>query len=262
MRIHPTAIIDPKAQLADDVEVQAFTLIGPDVVIGPGTVVGPHCVVTGRTVLGRDNLLYSGAQIGVRSQDLKHRDDLVGRTTIGDRNVFREHVTVSACTLSSYDEEHRVTSIGDDCMFMAYSHVAHDCHVASGVIMANCASLSGHVDVEEHAIIAGLTGIHQECIIGTMAFVAGMTRVTKDAPPYMIVEGNPAICCGPNVVGLKRNGLSAHKRAQIKEMYRIMYRSSLNTTQALHEIEARVTESEERARFLEFFRRTIRGVIK
>ncbi|HNR35705.1 MAG TPA: acyl-ACP--UDP-N-acetylglucosamine O-acyltransferase [Candidatus Hydrogenedentes bacterium] len=262
MKIHPTAIVDPQAELDESVEVQAFTIIGPHVRIGANTIVGPHCVLDGRTVIGERNHFFSGAQIGILSQDLKHRPDLIGRTTIGNDNLFREHVTVSACTLTSRDEEHRVTSIGNHCMFMAYTHVAHDCHVGDGVIMANCASLAGHVEVEDKAILGGLSGVHQECVVGRMAFVGGLSRVARDVPPYMIVDGNPARCCGPNSVGLKRNGLDAAQRARIKAMYKIMFRSNLNTTQAIHEIEASVEDSEERTCFLEFVRRSLRGITK
>jgi len=262
MSIHPTAIVDPRAEIADDAVIEAFTLIGPDVRVGSGTIVGPHCVLTGRTVIGTNNRLYSGCQIGILSQDLKHKAGLVGRTIIGDGNMLREHVTVSASTMTSYDDDHRVTSIGGGCLLMAYSHVAHDCHVGDGVIMANCASLAGHVDIEDKASIGGLCGIHQECVVGTMAFVGGLTRVSKDVPPYMIVEGNPARCHGPNVVGLRRNGLDARARARIKQMYKIVFRSDLNTTQALHEVEATVEDSDERARFLEFVQRSIRGITK
>ena len=262
MKIHPTALVHPDAELAEGVEVQAFTIIGPHVKIGPGTVVGPHCVLNGRTVIGEENHIYSGAQIGVLSQDLKHKQGLIGRTQIGNHNIIREHVTVSACTLTSSDEEHRVTSIGDYCMLMAYSHVAHDCHVGSGVVMANCASLAGHVEVEDRAILGGLSGVHQECVVGTMSFVGGLSRVARDAPPYMIVDGNPARCCGPNTVGLKRNGLDTIQRNRIKQMYKIMFHSDLNTTQAIHEIETSVENCDERAHFLEFVRRSIRGVTK
>ena len=262
MKIHPTAIIDPKAELTEDVEVQAFSIIGPHVQIGKGTIVGPHCVLDGRTVIGENNRLFSGAQIGVLSQDLKHRPELIGRTEIGNGNLFREHVTVSASTMESYDEEHRVTSIGDNCMFMAYAHVAHDCHVGSTVVMANCASLAGHVTIEDRAILGGLCGIHQECVVGTLAFVGGLSRVAKDAPPYMICDGNPARCCGPNTVGLKRNDFTPERRSLIKKMYKIMFRSDLNTLQALHEIETVVEDCEERAHFLEFVRQSIRGITK
>lgn len=248
--------------MADDVEVQAFSIIGPHVKIGSGTIVGPHCVIDGRTVLGKNNQLFSGAQIGVLSQDLKHRSGLIGRTEIGDGNLFREHVTVSACTMSSSDEEHRVTSVGSNGMFMAYSHVAHDCHVGNRVIMANCASLAGHVNVEDGAILGGLVGIHQECVVGSLAFVGGLSRVAKDVPPFMIVDGNPAVCGGPNTVGLKRNGYDVPQRARIRQMFKIMFRSDLNTTQALHEIETSVEESPERAHFVDFIRNSIRGITK
>jgi UDP-N-acetylglucosamine acyltransferase len=262
MKIHPTALVDPQAEIADSAEVQAFTIVGPHVKIGPGTVVGPHCVLDGRTVIGAGNRFFSGSQIGVLSQDLKHKPGMIGRTVIGDGNVFREHVTVSACTMTSYDDEHRVTSIGDHCMLMAYAHVAHDCHMGSGVIMANCASLAGHVEVEDKAILGGLSGIHQECVIGKMAFIGGLSRVARDVPPFMIVDGNPAHCCGPNSVGLKRNGLDNAQRACIKQIYKIMFRSDLNTTQALHEIERSVEESEERTHFLDFVRNSLRGITK
>ena len=262
MTIHPTAIVDPKAEVAQDAEIKPFTIIGPHVVIGSGTIVGPHCVITGRTVIGKNNHFYSGCQIGVLSQDLKHKEGLIGRTLIGDNNVLREHVTVSASTMTSYDDEHRTTSLGNSCLLMAYAHVAHDCHVGDFVVMANCASLSGHVDVEERAILGGLSGVHQECVIGMLAFVGGMTRVTKDVPPYMIVEGNPGRCHGPNSVGLRRAGLDTEARQRIKQMYKIVFRSDLNTTQALHEIEATIEESNERNHFVDFVRKSLRGITK
>jgi len=262
MNIHPTAIIDSRAELADDVEVQAYTIIGPHVRIGAGSIVGPHCVFDGRTEIGERNEFFSGSQIGVLSQDLKHDRDFTGRTRIGNANIFREHVTVSASTMSRADDDDRVTSIENDCMFMAYSHVAHDCHVGSHVIMANCAALSGHVDVEDRAIIGGLSGVHQECSVGKLAFVGGLSRVAKDVPPFMIVDGNPARCCGPNVVGLKRYGMDSARRGHIKQMFKIMFRSNLNTTQAIEEILNVVEDIEDREHFLSFVRRSVRGIIK
>lgn len=262
MKIHPSAIIDPNAELADDVEVQAFSIIGPHVKIGSGTIIGPHCVIDGRTEMGEENRTYSGAQIGVLSQDLKHKGDLIGRCVIGNGNAIREHVTISACTMTGPDDEERVTSVGDRCMFMAYSHVAHDCHVGSRVIMANCASLAGHVTVENGAILGGLVGIHQECVVGSLAFVGGVSRVAKDVPPYMIVDGNPATCCGPNTVGLKRNGYDTAARARIRQMYKIMFRSDLNTTQALQEIENSVEACADRDHFVDFVRKSVRGITK
>jgi UDP-N-acetylglucosamine acyltransferase len=254
--------VDAGAELDSSVEVGPYAIIGPHVRIGPGTVVGPHAVIEGRTEMGRDNHIFAGAQIGKLSQDLKHKEGLIGRTRIGDRNQIREYVTISASTLETPDDEHRLTDIGDDCLLMAYTHIAHDCKVGNGVIMANCASLSGHVRVDDRATIGGLSGIHQECAIGTLSFIGGLSRVNKDVPPYMIVEGNPGRCHGPNSVGLRRAGMSPGQRGHLKQMYRLVYRAGLNTTQALQEIEARVPESKERDIFVEFVRSSLRGITK
>ncbi len=261
MRIHQWAIVDPKAELADDVEIDAFSIIGPHVSIGKGTRIGPHCVITGRAVIGEFNQFFSGAQIGILCQDRKHKEGLIGRVQIGDHNQFREHVTVSASTMSSYDDDHRVTIIGSNSLFMACTHVAHDCHLGDQIIMSNNAMLGGHVDVEDGAILSGGCGVHQECVIGRLAFIGGMTRVTKDVPPFMLVEGNPARCYGPNSVGLRRAGYSQEARARIKTMYKILYWSDLNTTQALQDIETRVEDSVERNQFIDFVRKSIRGCI-
>lgn len=261
-KIHATAIIDPGAVLDDTVEVQPYTIIGPHVHIGAGTVVGPHCVIEGRTRIGSNNRIFSGAQIGVLSQDLKHDMQFVGRCEIGDNNVLREHITISASTMSSFEDEHRVTSIDDNCLLMAYCHVAHDCRVGSNVIMANAATLSGHVIVEDKVVLGGLSAIHQFCTVGTMAMIGGCSALTKDVPPYMLVDGNPAKCAGPNTVGLRRNGLDEATRRRIKTMYKIIFRSDLNTTQALHEIEAAVPECPERERFVDFIRKSIRGITR
>lgn len=262
MKIHSTAIVHPDAQLTEDVEVQAFSIIGPQVSIGAGTVVGPHCVIEGNTTIGERNRFFSGAQIGVLSQDKKHEEGLVGTTIIGDDNQLREHTSVSASTMEEDADDHRVTTIGNHCLMMASSHVAHDCHVGNNIIMANCVCLSGHVDVHDWAIIGGLSGVHQFSVVGTMAFVGGMTRVHKDAPPFMIIEGNPSRCVGLNMVGLKRRGLDKDQRNCIKQMYKIMYRSNLNTTQALREIENSVEDCSVRTIFLDFVRKSARGIIK
>ncbi len=259
--IHPTAIIDPRAELASGVEVHPYSIIGPHVRIGPGTVVGPHVVIQGRTVIGRRNMIYSGAQVGVVSQDMKHDPNCVGRTIIGDRNIIREHVTISASTMHAPDEEHRVTQIGSDCLFMAYSHVAHDCVVGNHVWMANSAALAGHCTVQDYAILGGLVGVHQDARIGRYAFIGGMTRAVKDCAPFMIVEGNPGRCRGPNAVGLHRHGFSAAAIERIKEMYRLLYRGGLNTSQALARIEEEIADSDERDIILAFYRSTKRGVI-
>ena len=262
MNIHATAVIHPEADLAEDIEVQPYAIIGPQVRIGAGTVVGPHAVIDGDTVIGERNRIFSGAQIGVQSQDLKDIPALVGRTVLGDDNIIREFVTISASTRLAEDDGN-VTSLGDNCLLMAYCHVAHDCHVGNHVIMANTASLSGHVEVDDRVTIGGFAGVHQECRIGRYAFLGGMVRCIKDAPPYMIVEGQETLrCAGPNSIGLQRQGFDADARKRIKTIYKIMYRSRLNTTQALEEIERSVPESEERRVFVEFARNSKRGIIK
>ncbi len=260
MKIHPSAIVDSKAELDEGVEVQAFSIVGPHVRIGSGTVVGPHCVIDGRTILGKNNLIFAGAQVGSRCQDLKHKPEFVGRCEIGDGNMIREYVTISASTMSSYEDEHRVTTMGNGCLLMANAHVAHDCSLGNNVIMANSVALAGHVRVEDRANIGGLSAVHQFCVVGTMSMVGGMTRIWHDVLPYMLVDGNPARCCGPNTVGLKRHGLTDEGRARIKAMYKIFYRSNMNTTQATHEIEAQVEDSDERTYILDFIGKSIRGI--
>lgn len=260
MNIHSTAIVHPTAVLAEDVEVQAFTIIEANVHIGAGSKIGPHCVIGAGTVMGTNNRAFSGAQIGVMPQDLKHKQGAAGKTRVGDHNVFREFVTISSSTDYGDGDDHKVTSIGSDCLFMACSHVGHDCVVGDRVIMANCAALAGHVAVQEKAIIGGLSGVHQFCTVGTMAFLGAMSRVAQDALPYMILAGQPTVCHGPNVVGLERNGMSKEAISCVRKMYKLLYRSHLNTSQALRAIEEHVEDCEERRVILDFIRQSKRGI--
>lgn len=261
-KIHPTAIIDPSAELADDVEVMPYTIIEEQVQIGSGCIIGPHCVIGKGTVMGANNRTYSGAQIGVSPQDLKHLTDAVGKTLIGDNNTFRESMTVSSSTVYSMDDMERATRIGDNCLFMACSHIAHDCTVGSRVILANSAALAGHVEVQSGAILGGLSGVHQFCRVGAMAFIGGMSRINMDALPYMIMEGHPARCYGPNVVGLTRNGFSKETVAQIRRIYKLLYRSGLNTSQALKEMEKTVEECDEKRILIDFVKSSKRGILR
>lgn len=262
MAIHSTAIIHPKAELAEDVEVGPYSIIEAGVQVGRGTVIGPYCVLTGRTTVGENNHFFSGAQIGILSQDLKHKAGLVGRTVIGDNNLLREFVTISASTMEKDEDETRATSIGSNCLLMACTHVGHDSVLGDGVVMANNAALSGHVTINDHVTIGGLTGIHQFCRVGTQAFVGGMSRINMDVPPYMIVEGHPARCYGPNVVGLKRHGFDADARTHIKMIYKILYRTGLNISQALEQIRRAVPACPERENLLEFVKTSTRGLLK
>lgn len=260
MRIHSSAIIDSTAELAGDVEVQAFTIIEAKVKIGAGSVIGPHCVIGSGAIMGENNRCYSGAQVGVVPQDLKHLKGAIGKTVIGNGNVFREFVTISSSTEYGDGNEDKVTMIGDNCLFMACSHVGHDCHLGNQVIMANSAGLAGHVEIHDKAIIGGLSGIHQFCVIGRMAFIGAMSRVGKDALPYMILAGHPTLCRGPNALGLERNGISKEAIANLRKMYKLLYRSDLNTSQALAAIEREVEECEERTVIVDFIRNSQRGI--
>lgn len=262
MNIHPMAIVHPDAELAADVEVQAFSIIGPRVRIGRGTIVGPHCVLDGDTIIGEHNRFSSGAQVGIPTQDLKHDLSLVGKTRIGDRNVVREFATITASTVPSADQADRMTSIGNDNLLMTYVHIGHDCHVDNHCIIASYCALAGHVDVHDYANIAGMAAFHQDVRVGAHAFIGGMSRVTMDCAPYMITAGNPPRCAGPNAVGMERRGVSPEARARVKELHRIMFRSKLNTTQALAEVERSVDASPERDYFVEFVRNSARGVTK
>jgi len=262
MKIHPTAIVHPGAQLAEGVEVQPYSIIGAHVRIGAGTVVGPHCVIDGDTVIGEDNRISATAQIGIRTQDLKHNPALPGQVRIGHRNTIREFVTISTSTMQTADQVDRVTSLGDDNLLMCYVHVGHDCHIGSHCIIANSVGISGHIEIGDYANIAGVAALHQEVRVGPYAFVGGMSRVVMDCAPYMITGGIPIRCTSPNMIGLERRGFSPEARARVKEIHRIMFRSKLNTTQALAEIERSVDDSPERQCFIDFVRGSIRGITK
>jgi UDP-N-acetylglucosamine acyltransferase len=219
-------------------------------------------VIDGDTVIGEGNRFASGAQIGILTQDLKHNPDLPGQTRIGDRNVIREFATITASTMQTADQADRVTSVGDDNLIMTYVHLGHDCHVGNHCIIASYSGLSGHVDVFDHANIAGMVALHQEVRVGSYSFVGGMSRITMDCAPFMITAGIPPKVSAPNSVGMERRGMTPEARARVKEMYKIAFRSKLNTSQALAEIERSVEDSPERTVFLDFVRGSLRGVTK
>lgn len=262
MKIHPTAIVHPDAVLAADVEVQPYAIVGPNVRIGAGTVIGPHCVVDGNTTIGERNRFFPGGQIGAPSQDLKSAPDLCGRLVIGNDNVIREFVTLTSNTMRDAKEKDRVTSIGNGNLLMCYVHVGHDCKIGNNAVVASYAGLSGHVEVHDYANVGGLTALHQYTRVGSYSFVGGMSGISKDCLPYMLSSGFPCHCHGPNTVGLKRAGFDKAARMRIKEMYKILCRSNLNTSQALQEIRRSVDDSPERRYLLEFIESSDRGVTK
>lgn len=260
MNIHPTAIVHPDAVLAADVVVQPYAVIGQHVRIGAGTVVGPHCVIDGQTTIGERNQFFPGGQIGVRSQDLKSAPELQGRLTVGNDNVIREFVTLTANTMRNPEEKDRLTSLGNGNLLMCYVHVGHDCRIGNNTVIASYVGLSGHVEVHDYANVGGLSALHQFTRVGSYAFVGGMSGVSKDCLPYMLSSGYPCHSHGPNVIGLKRAGFDKAARGRIKEMYKILCRSNLNTTQALQEIQRSVDDSPEKRYLLDFIESSDRGV--
>jgi UDP-N-acetylglucosamine acyltransferase len=236
-RIHPTAIVSAGAELDSSVVVGAYSLIGPKVRIGAGTVVGPHCVIEGQTTIGCDNHFYQFNSIGAISQDIVHATqhaDFPAQLVIGDRNTVREFCTFNSAT----HKEEGITRIGSDNWFMAYVHIAHDCQVGSHTIMANQATLAGHVHVGDWAVIGGLSGIHQFVHVGAHAMIGFQSHVAQDVPPFMTVEGHPLVVRAINLVGLKRRDFSAARLDAIKKMHRALYRDGLTLDDAKIQIAA------------------------
>jgi UDP-N-acetylglucosamine acyltransferase len=255
--IDARAIVSPQAQLAADVTVGPFTIIGPDVRIGTGTVVGPHVVINGPTSIGAGNRIFQFASIGDAPQDKKYQGEPT-RLEIGDRNVFRENCTVNRGT--THDKG--VTRIGSDNLFMAYSHVAHDCFVGSNTVFANCAALGGHVEIGDWVILGGLTAVHQFTKIGAHAFLAGGAIVTRDVPPYIMVAGNPAQPHSVNSEGLKRRGFTEEHVRNIREAYRILYRSDLKLSEALEKMQLLAAKQPEVRVFVDFIGTSTRSIVR
>lgn len=231
--IHTSAVIDPSAELDTEVEVGPYAVIGPGVRIGRGTRIGPHAVLRGPTDIGTYNRIFQFASVGEDPQDTKYGGEQT-RLVIGDRNVIREFTTLHRGTV----QDAGVTRVGDDNLLMAYTHVAHDCQIGSHVIMANAASLAGHVHVQDWAILGGFTIVHQFCRIGAHCFSAMGSVVTRDVPPYVMVSGHPAEPRGINVEGLRRHGFDAATVARIKSGYRALYKSGRKLEDALGEMRA------------------------
>jgi UDP-N-acetylglucosamine acyltransferase len=255
--IDSRAIVSPKAQLAANVTVGPFSIIGPDVQIGPGTIVAPHVVINGPTVIGADNHFFQFASIGDAPQDKKYKGEPT-RLEIGDRNVFRENCTVNRGT--THDKG--VTRVGSDNLFMAYSHVAHDCQVGSKTVFANCAALGGHVEIGDWVILGGLTAVHQFVKIGAHAFLAGGAIVTRDVPPYVMVAGNPATPHMVNSEGLKRRGFTEEQVRNIKDAYRILYRSDLRLSEALEKLQPSAAANSEIRAFVDFIGTSTRSIVR
>lgn len=255
--IDSRAVINPKAELAEDVKVGPFSIIGPDVQIDAGTEIGPHVVIKGPTSIGKDNQIYQFTSIGEDPQDKKYADE-VTRLEIGDRNVIREFCTMHRGTL----QDQGLTKIGDDNLFMAYTHVAHDCVIGDHVIMANGASIAGHVHVGDHAILGGFTLVHQFTQIGEYSFSAMGSAITQDIPPFVMVGGRPTRPHGINSVGMERNGKSPEVIRQIRQAYKILYKNNLRLEDAIEEMEGMAGESNELSNMVSFLRNVTRGILR
>jgi len=255
--IHPTAIVDPQAELAADVSVGAYAVIGAGVVLGAGCRIGPHAVLLGPTRMGAGNEVWQFASIGDIPQDKKYGGE-VTLLEIGDRNRFRECATVNRGTVTGAG----TTRIGSDNLFMAYTHVAHDCVVGNHCVLANCATLAGHVELDDWVILGGFAGIHQFCKIGMHAFLANNAAATRDVPPYVMVAGAPAEPKGINAEGLKRRGFDAAQIANIKAGYKVLYRSGLKLSEASAELGRLAAEQPELRAFVEFLPRVTRSLVR
>lgn len=225
--IHPTAIIDPKAQLDSSVEVGAYSMIGPHVSIDAGTVIGPHVVIEGHTTIGKDNKFFQFSSIGAAPQDKKWAGEPT-RLEVGDRNTVREFCTFNTGTV----QDKGVTRLGNDNWISAYVHLAHDCQVGSNTIFSNNAQLAGHVEVGDWVILSGYAGVHQFCKIGAHAFVGMYTSLTQDVPPFVLVSGNPAGAHGVNIEGMKRRGFTRPQIDAVRASYKTIYRSNLTLEEA------------------------------
>ena len=255
-KIHPTAVIDPRAEIDAGCEIGPYCVIGADVRLGEGCWLQHHVSLSGPSKIGAGNKFHAFASIGQQTQDLKYASEPT-HLSVGDDNTFREFTTVHRGTApGSY------TRIGSRGNFLAYSHIAHDCIVGDGVIFSNNGTLAGHVEVEDYAIIGGLTAVHQFCRIGRHAITGGCSKIVQDVPPFMIADGNPAKVRSYNKVGLERHGFSEEAQRAIKEAYRLIYRSELNLQQAAEQIRAELAGSPEVEQLLQFVTASPRGIVK
>lgn len=256
-RIHPQAIVDPSARLAEDVEVGPWTLIGPDVEIGAGSVIGPHVVIRGPTTIGQHNKIFQFSSVGEDCQDKKYNGEPT-RLIIGDHNVIREGCTLHRGTV----QDRGVTTIGSHNLLMAYVHVAHDCIVGDHIIMANNATIAGHVRVGDGAILGGFTTVHQFCHLGAWSMSAANSAVFKDIPAYVMVGGNPASAHGMNFEGMRRRGFSPELVAALRRAYKVVYRQGLTLQDALKALEEPAQQFTEIALYRDSIVASTRGITR
>lgn len=257
MKIHQTAIIDKKVQLGENVDIGPYVIVKGNVEIGDGTVIDAHVYIDGRTKVGKNCHIYAGAVIGTSPQDVGYKGDQ-SSVIIGDDNVIREYVTI-------HRSKHRngITSIGNENFFMGSVHIAHDCKIGNKVVIVNYSAATGHVVIEDSAFVSGMVGIHQFVRIGTMAMIGGMSKITQDVPPYIMVDGHPAKPYGLNRVGLVRNKVSQNARAELKKAYKILYGKNTAIDKAISVIKDELDLSLPEIRhFVDFIESSKRGICK
>jgi UDP-N-acetylglucosamine acyltransferase len=259
--IHPTALVDPAAEIDSSVVIGPYSIVGPQVRIGAGTEIGPHCVIDGVTTIGRDNRFYRYCSIGGMPQDKKYSGEPT-RLEIGDRNTVREFTTFNTGTV----QDGGVTTLGSDNWIMAYVHIAHDCHVGNNTILANGVQLGGHVSVGDWAILGGLTGVHQFSTVGAHSMTGGNSSLMQDTPPYVLAAGNPCRPVGINIEGLKRRGFSPAVISALRDAYKAIYRRGLSLDEARAELRERQRTEPETQEvlqvLLDFLDKSRRGIIR
>jgi UDP-N-acetylglucosamine acyltransferase len=254
--IHQTAVIHPRAEIGVGCDIGPYCVIGEHVVLGDGCKLHSHVVIDGHTTLGKENQIFPFASIGMKTQDLKWQGGSP-RVQIGDRNTFRESVTIN-CATNNGD----VTVVGSDNHILAYSHIAHDARLGDHIIISNVGTLAGHVIVEDHAVIGGLAAIHQFCRVGRMSMIGGCSKVVQDVPPFMIVDGNPGVTRAVNKVGLERNGVSEEVQVALKQAFKLLFREGLTLANASTRIEAELPGLAEVSHLIQFARTSERGLCK
>ena len=255
--VHPSAVVSPKARIGSGCFIGPFSIVGDDVELGDGVRLESHVVVDGHTFIGDETIVFPFVSIGLPAQDLKYKGE-PSETRIGRRNHIREFVTIHRGTAGGG----MLTQIGDDCLLMAQAHVAHDCLIGDGVIMANAATLAGHVTIEDGANVGAYSGIHQFCRVGREAYIGGYSVIVKDALPYALTVGNHARCYGLNGTGMKRRGYSREVIQALHRAFHLLLSSKLNTSQALEKIKEEISSSPEVDGLVQFIQASSRGVVK
>lgn len=256
VQIHPSAVVDAKAQIGAGTIIGPYCVVAAEVVLGPDCWLQHHVTLNGPLRAGARNKFYACCSIGQQTQDLKYQGEPT-YLEIGDENTFREFVTINRSTLSAGK-----TRVGNRGNFLAYSHIGHDCTVGDAVVFSNNGTLAGHVQVGDHAVIGGLTAVHQFCRIGRFAITGGCSKIVQDVPPFMIADGNPAKVRGVNLIGLERKGFPAENLKPIKEAFRLIYRAKLNTRQAIEAIRKDLPPNDEITQIVEFIEQSERGIIR